>query len=331
MRFFRLSSIVPITLVCAVGTVLGQRHDVGSSPPTAPPAKQVVAPPPVAPNPLNSGLGALQFSTSNAPVSAPELLAVQLQSSNDRVRTAALADIGAPPQYVLPGRIAFPRSVHLDFVALGDSYELDALLTVELDENIVTAVLAPEYQEWHRLATASYVTRFLNPLITPATFVRASRSMREPQFYTAIFHTSIKGPDGEYTDSEVHLRILKGHAVVTMSFAAQERFCDPSHQKPCDFTERWIQPEATDPNDEVMLVTAEGHIRFGDSNDPFAYAQSYEAAHLRTFTCQPFLFSDATLQYDPVSDAVPCFNAHDSAHEAQHDAAHDTPREQPLH
>lgn len=331
MLLSRFFAYLPVALLCVAGTGLAQRHDVGSSPPTAPPPKQTVVPPAIVPDPLNSGLGALQFSVASAPVSAPELLSVQLQSSNDRIRTAALAAIGAPAQYAVPGRVAFPHSVHLDFLALGNSYAFDALLTVELDQHIVTAVLAPEDQEWHRLATASYATPFSDPSMTPATFLRANRSTRQPQFYTATFHTHTMGSNGDFADTEVHLRILGGRAVITMSFASAERTCDPTHQKPCDFTERWIQPGTTDPKDEVMLVTAAGHVRSGDAGETVAHAENYEAAHLRTFTCQPFLFSDETLRFDAVSDAVPCFASHDLPREGQHDSPHDIPHDQPLH
>ncbi|MBW4037660.1 MAG: hypothetical protein HIU91_02095 [Acidobacteria bacterium] len=331
MYFFRSFTVLFIPLVCVIGTVGAQRHDAGSSPPTAPPPKQVAVPPIIVPDPLNSGLGALQFFTTDATVSAPELLAVQLQSSNDRVRTAALSAIGAPGRYLTPQHIAFPHSVRLDFLTLGDTYELDAILTVELDQHIVSAILAPEDQEWHRLATASYSTPFSDPATTPATFLRANRSLRAPQFYTAVFHTTTPGPEGDFSEMEVHLRILNKRAAITMSFVSAQRTCDPTHQKPCDFTEQWLQPEPTDPKDEVMLVSATGHVRSGDSGDPIAHAESYDAAHVRTFTCQPFLFSDVTLHFDAVSDAVPCFASHDSQHETQRDQPRDIPRDQPLH
>ena len=272
-------------------------------------------------------MGALQFSTANTLVSAPELLAVQLQSSNDRLRTSALSAIAAPGLYLSPGHVAFPHSVHLDFLSLGNSYDLDAILTVELDQHIVSAILTPENEVWHRVATTTYPTPFSDPTTTPATFLRADRSLRESRFYTAIFRTTTTAPSGDFTENEVHLRVLDGHAVVTMSFASAERSCDPTHQKPCDFTERWLQPGTTDPEHQVILVTATGHVRTGDSGDPIAHAEAYETAHLRTFTCQPFLFSDATLHFDAASDAAPCFTPRDQPH----DEPHDTPHDQPLH
>jgi hypothetical protein len=46
-----------------------------------------------------------------------------------------------------------PRSIQLEFVALGTDDDLDALLTVELDQHIVTAILIPDDSNWRRIAT----------------------------------------------------------------------------------------------------------------------------------------------------------------------------------
>ena len=128
MGSFRPIVVLPLALFCVVSAASAQRHDLGSSPPTAPPPKLVAVPQPL--TPTNPTLGALQFSTVNYAVSAPQLLASQLQTSDDRQRTAALAAIGAPSQYLDHGHIPFPHSVRLDFIALGTSSELDAILTV---------------------------------------------------------------------------------------------------------------------------------------------------------------------------------------------------------
>ena len=188
MGSLRSLAALPLALLCIVSAASAQRHDLGSSPPTAPPPKPVVAPQAI---PLpGPSLGALQFSTANYAVSAPQSLVNQLQTSDDRTRTAALAAIGAPAQYLDHGHIPFPHSVRLDFLALGTSNELDAILTVELDQHLVSAIFMPEDEQWHRIATVAYPTSFSNPSTTPYTFLRADRSLQEPQRYTAIFHTT---------------------------------------------------------------------------------------------------------------------------------------------
>ncbi len=337
MRSLRLPAVLFISLLCLVSAASAQRHDLGSSPPTAPPPKPIVPQQPVPPAPPS--LGALQFIVANSEVSAPQALAVQLQTSDDRIRTAALAAIGAPTQYIDHGHIAFPHSVRLDFLALGDSPRLDAILTVELDHHLLSAILTPVDDEWHHIATVLYPTTFSNPSTTPDTFLRADRSLLEPQRYTAIFHTTTNGTAGDYTETEVHLRILNGHASITTSFASNERSCDPTHQHPCDITQRWLQPDAADPEHRFLLVTATGHDKLNDTGDPIAHAETFEESHLRTFTCQPFTFSDTTLHFEPTSDAAPCLPPHDTQHETPHDAAHetqhaiphDTPHDHPLH
>ncbi|HEY5212079.1 MAG TPA: hypothetical protein VIJ38_03565, partial [Acidobacteriaceae bacterium] len=46
-----------ILLGCALGVASAQRHDLGSSPPTAPPPKPVVVPQVIVPDPIFAGLG----------------------------------------------------------------------------------------------------------------------------------------------------------------------------------------------------------------------------------------------------------------------------------
>lgn len=325
MRSCRSSFVLLVALSCIVSAASAQRHDLGSSPPTAPPPKPIVLPQtiPLAP----PSLGALQIVTGNFIVSAPQALAVELQTSDDRTRTAALAAIGAPAQYTDHGHIAFPRSVHLDFLALDDSNERDAILTVELDQHLLSAILMPEDEQWHRIATVLYPTPFNNPTTTPDTYLRSDRSLLNPLRYTAIFRTTINGPNGDFSETEVHLRILNGHATITTSFASNERSCDPTHLHPCDINQRWLQANATDPEHRFLLVTAAGHEKPSDASDPIAHTETFEESHLRTFTCQPFIFSEATLHFEPAAAPAPCLLPRDVPHDAPRDQTH----QQPLH
>ena len=302
MRLPVLFTAVAFVTLWAPGAARAQRHDGGSSPPTAPPPKPVAAP--VAQ--MGSGLGALQFTTVNYAVSAPQSLIRQLQSSDDRLRTAALAAIGAPPLYFAHGHVALPHSVHLDFVALGSTDELDAILTVELDQHMLSAIMMPENEEWHRIATVLYATAFSDSNTTPSTFLRTDRALIEPTHYTAIFHATSAGPNGGFTESEAHLRVLNGKAVITLSFASAERSCDATHERPCEVIERWMQADRTDAEHRFLLVTAIGHVKSNDVGDPIATAETYETAHLRTFSCQPFVFSESALHFEPSANPAPC-------------------------
>jgi hypothetical protein len=78
-------------------------------------------------------MGALQFISVNYGVPAPQALTRQLEADDERTRGASLAAIGAPSQYLQHGHIPFPHSVQLDFVALGTTNDMDAILTVELE------------------------------------------------------------------------------------------------------------------------------------------------------------------------------------------------------
>ena len=315
MRSFGSPTAALLALMCTLCTASAQRHDLGSSPPTAPPPKQIVLPQPVVPDPANAGLGAIQFSAVNVIASAPQSLIVELQSSDDRMRTSGLAAIGAPSQYLIRGHVPFPQSVRLDFVALGNTAELDAILTVELDQHLISAILMPQDDQWRRIATLLYPTPFRSPSSTFSTFLRTDRSLVDHPHYTAIFHGITSGTNGDFTESEAHLRILTGHAVVTVSFPSTERTCDPTHQHPCDLTERWFQPDSTDPEHHFLLVTATGHVKPQESGDPIARSETFETAHLRAFTCQPFIFSETTLHFESTAPAAPCAVPHDPPHE----------------
>ena len=276
-------------------------------------------------------MGALQFYATNYSVSAPQSLARQLQSGDERIRAAALAAVGAPAQYMAHGFGAQAHSVHLDFLPLGSTDEVDAILTIELDQHMVSAILMPQNDEWHRIATITYATSFTDPTTTPSTFLRTDRSLLDPLRYTAIFHATANRPSGDFTESEAHLRILNGHAVIMLSFTSAERNCDGSGDHPCAVIERWLQADGADPAHRFLLVTATGHMRTKDAGDPIATAEPYETSHLRSFTCQPLVYSESALHFEPAGAAAPCIapqsaQANDTPHSgpAPHPAA--TPR-----
>jgi hypothetical protein len=296
-----------VALLSLASVATAQRHDAGSSPPTAPPVKPTLVAPPVAPiAPIASAMGALQFYSSDYGVSAPQSLARQMQSSDDRIRAAALSAIGAPAQYTGHGHAASAHSVHLDFLPLGDSDEIDAILTVELDQHMVSAILMPQNDEWHRIATITFATAFTDTATTPSMFLRTDRSLLNPLRYTAIFHAVASRANGDFSESEAHLRVLNGHAVITLSFTSAERDCDAATDHPCAVVERWLQADASDPAHRFLLVTATGHVKTKDAGDPIATAETYETAHLRSFTCQPLMYSASALHFEPSGAAAPC-------------------------
>jgi hypothetical protein len=40
--------------------------------------------------------------------------------------------------------------------------------------------------------------------------------------------------------------------------------------------------------------------------DVLGKSRVFQTAHLRTFTCQPYIFSDVTEHYEPMANASPC-------------------------
>ncbi len=304
---------------------MAQRHSFGSSPPTPPyrvssvvpgPAVPVAVPGPIAP--VSAGMGAIQFAQSNLVVPAPQTITRQLSAEDDRTRSGALSSLGVPGQYLGHGHVPFPHSVQLDLVQLGNGDELDALLTVELDQHIVSAVLVPDREGWRRIASLVFANAFSNASTTPATFVRPLRSWLQPGRYRAVYHASVTNPAGDFTENEADLRIINNRAVVVLDFVSGARQCDNAGQfrparQSCELIQRWLEPDPTDPTHHFTLITGIGHFSIHEAGDPLSRSRNYRLTHLRFFACQPFVFSDPAQHFEPTANSAPC-----SAHEGPH-------------
>jgi len=281
-----------------------QKH--AGSPPTAPP-RQAPAQPLV---PVSSGLGPIQFVSVNYGVPAPQSLTRQLRVDDERTRAAALSAIGAPAQYLQRGHTGMPHSIALEFANLGSDDDLDALLTVELDQHIVTAILVPDGDNWRRIATVFVADSFDDPRITPDTFVRTARALLDHGRYRAIFHASTVDAQANYIEYEAHLRVINKRAFITISFVSASRDCPAatptSKSSGCNVLRRWLQPDPNDPNKRVTLVSATGHLSPHDLTNPLNLAPTSEVSHLRNFDCQPFLYSDQQQHYEPTAPSTAC-------------------------
>ena len=311
----RYLSTVALALAAATLPVCAQRHSGITSPPTAPPPPQAAAPAPAPIVAVSSGMGPLQFVQASTLEPAPEALAAQLQATDERIRAAALSAIGAPTSYISRDHVPAPHSLQVNYVVLGASGELDAILTVELDLHLVSAILVPSGTAWRRVGTVTYSTNFADPTTNLGTFLRTVRSLIGPDHYTAIFHGASITPDGDLTEHEAHLNVLNGKAAITISFASAERVCETAHLQPhtphgdCDLTERWLQAEPAEGNGSAVLVTATGHVGAHDAIDPVSRMRVFDFARTRSYECQPFQFNDETSRYDPTANSAPCFDS----------------------
>ena len=310
----RLTTLALALAAVALPTC-AQRHSGITSPPTAPPPPQAAPPAPAPIVAVSSGMGPMQFAQANAPEPAPETLVAQLQAEDDRIRAAALSAIGAPTAYVSRERAPVPHAVQMTYVALGDSGELDAILTVELDLHLVSAIFVPSGSAWRRVGTVTYATNFADPATNLGTFLRTVRSLIGPDHYTAIFRAVSVTPDGDLTEHEAHLNVFSGHAAITISFASAERVCEVPHLQPhtphgdCDLTERWLQAEPAQGNGAAILVTATGRVGAHDAIDPVSRMRLFDFARTRNYECQAFQFNDETSHYEPTANSAPCFDS----------------------
>ncbi len=261
--------------------------------------------------PVSAGLGAIQFQPSNFLVPAPQTLTRQLNAEDERTRSGALSSLGAPGQYLGHDRVPFPHSVQLNLVQLGSGDELDALLTVELDQHIVSAVLVPDGDSWRKVATLTFANAFSDATTTPATFARALRSWIQPGRYRAVFHGSVTGSTGDFTENEADLRVINNRAVIVLDFVSGARQCDPAGQfrpahQSCELIQRWLEPDPTDPTHHFTLITGIGHFSAHEANEPLTRSRNYRLTRLRSFACQPFVFSEAALHFEPTANSAPC-------------------------
>ncbi len=315
---------VALLLLVGATSARAQRHSFGSSPPTPPLHIATSAPAPVFAvvagpiAPVSAGLGAIQFLPSNFTVPAPQTLTRQLSADDERTRSGALSSLGAPGQYLGHGRVPFPHSVQLDLMQLSAGEELDALLTVELDQHIVSAVLVPDGDTWRKIATLTFPNAFSAANTTPATFARPLRSWLQPGRYRAVFHGSVTGPTGDFTENEADLRIINNRAVIILDFVSGARQCDnagqfrPAHQS-CELIQRWLEPDPADPTHHFTLITGVGHFSAHDALDPLTRSRNYRLTRLRSFACQPFVFSEPAQHFEPTASSVPCA-LHDGPH-----------------
>jgi hypothetical protein len=303
MRHHAVLFAVAFAMLCPAGALVAQRHSGGSSPPTAP-RKAAPATAPIAA--ISSGLGPLQFISVNYGVPAPQSITRQLEADDERTRASSLSAIGAPAQYLTRGHIPYPHSIQLDFVALGTGDELDAILTVELDQHMVSAILVPEDGDWHRVATVVLPASFADPNTMPSRFMHAQRSLLEPTRYSAVYRGLSAAPNGDFLENEAILRVINGRAFIEISFVSSARACDTTKgHTGCEVTRRWL---ALDPNDDhhVVLVTGTGKFGSREAADPLARSDIFQTARLRTFVCQSFALSDNGERMEPTANPVAC-------------------------
>ena len=176
-------------------------------------------------------------------------------------------------------------------------------------------MLVPEGDTWRRVATLSFATAFSNASATPSSFVRPLRSWLQPGRYRAVFHASVTSPTGDFTENEADLRIINNRAVIVLDFVSGARQCDTTGQlRPphatCEFTQRWLEPDPTDPTHHFVLISGVGHVSAHDASDPLTDSRNYRLTRLRSFSCQPFAFSEQALHFEPTAPTAPC-GAHD--------------------
>ena len=117
-----------------------------------------------------------------------------------------------------------------------------------------------------------------------------------------------------YVENEAQVRIVNNHAMILTSFVSASRDCVtpalPGKPAPpstgCNVLRRWLQADPADPFKRFTLVSATGRMSARDAAGPLNDQLDFEASHLRSFSCQPFLFNDPTQHFEPTGPSVSC-------------------------
>lgn len=302
MRTLALLLAAALAAPCLAGTALAQRHSGITSPPTAP--RKLTPRAPIPPDSgLTNNLGPIQFVTVNYGVPAPQSITRQLDSEDERTRASALSALGAPAQYVTHGRVPYPHSIQLELLPLGDSDALDAVLTIELDQHIVSSLLVQHDGDWRRIATFIESTPFSDAATTPSNFAHTERAFTDRGRYQVVFRAMAHEPGDSYAESEAIVRIHESKPAVTLSYLTSQRLCHEGRARTnCELTERWLRTDDPDAH-HLTLVIASGRQAQRDDrrlNDHGA------APRLRSYFCQPLAFNDSTQRFEPTTPPEPC-------------------------
>ena len=315
--------LIVTTLALSAPVLLAQKHGGRSAPPTAPPPPVVAAPVPIVP--ASSGMGAIQFVQVNYGVPAPQSLTRQLRFDDDRTRAAALSAIGAPNQYLQHGHIPMPRAIALDLVPIGTTDDLDAMLTVELDQHIVTAVLVPVDGNWRRIASFVYATPFDNGTVTPTTWLRTALHDPEGPLPRTPSSTLLPAPSPATTPRTKPTSASSTANPSSPSASSPRRAnvrpphhpplpASPSRAPPPNPAARlpnanWFQPDPRRPYQKVRASHRHWpRLPQRLPETPLASSRTMLLSQLRTFSCQPFLYSESTQHYEPTAPNAPCKN-----------------------
>jgi hypothetical protein len=179
----------------------------------------------------------------------------------------------------------------------------------------VTAVLIPDGDNWRRIATVSFADPFLDVLNTPSSFATTERELVNHSRYRAVFRAMVTDNHGSYTENEAQLRVINKRPVMTISFVSRSRDCSAPPTiagKPhtaasgCSVLTRWLQADPADPFKQFILISASGRIPAHEAVGAIVADPIFGDAHLRTFDCQPFLFSEQTEHFEPTGASLAC-------------------------
>ncbi len=254
----------------------------------------------------------LNLQRSHVAWPEPGKLAEELISKDDSVRLRAilligLADEDAHVSYQSSGterQTIRPDLVRLNYAALGEGPDLQAVLAFQAEDQVFVAVATPTKAGWVRIAYASMWSKY--DLATGDALFENVRLSSDPDSNMTIFPAKFElvlrssgGGSGIYVQQEAHYRVFEGELRNVFSFESAQRSCPPSGRVSiCTLKKSWLVDQVNNEGKRgVMLVDERGSFPTAKQPDIFYSIRDLNERYLRISSCAFYTWDNHTFDY----------------------------------
>ncbi len=278
---------------------------------------------------MDKSLSQIEVNRDRVAWASPESVLKGLRSSDDNARLAAFHAMGfadrqiyqqlwsqGTPAAVIGKRLLMPGQVRLDYAALGENGEKQAILSAFLADAQISAlaVAVPAEHGWTRVAYIDCWCKYdmgPDPLSGFVQLQNAPWDSRwpEPQPFELVVRAS-GGGTGLYDQTEARFRVRKGELVEVALFDRRHRNCgtrDPDSKFRCSLDRRWFYTTELEQGPGAVLVSAHG--KYASEGQPKAFWDLWElqVQELHMIQCRSYLWDRRAFRYNEVSEATsPC-------------------------
>ncbi len=275
---------------------------------------------------MDKSLSQIEVNRDRMAWASPESVLNGLRSSDEKARLAAFHSMGfadreiyqqlwsqGTPATVIGKRLLLPGQVRLDYAALGETGEKQAILSAFIADAQIAAlaVAVPTEHGWTRVAFFDCWCKYdmgPDPLSELVQIQSAPWDSRwpEPRPFELVVRAS-GGGTGLYTQTEARFRVQRGELVEVALFTRRHRNCgtrDPDGKFRCSMEQRWFHTTDLQQGPGAVLVSAQG--KYASEGQPKAFWDLWElqVQELHTIQCRSYLWDRRAFRYKEVSEAT---------------------------